>query len=303
MRDLIEIPYLTYKFLVVVFITAQRQLIHDRTASRVTWNQSYDFVIVGAGTAGCTVAKRLAEDPNVKVLLLEAGGAQSAIYNDIPAMSDFIPEARPDLQWNYRNVPQSNVGKQFPEGRIPEPRGKTIGGSSTHNGMIFNRGNKLDYDDWANEFGAIGWSFNDVLPYFKRFENNTDPAIVAQNPSYHGTSGPVQITSQKNPPKILKLLTRAYSELGFQSTDINGPNQSGFMIFQETIDTNGFRAGNGNAYVDPNPHPNNLHIVTRALVTRVLFRELKAIGVEFEKMGIKHKVYANKEVILSGGDV
>ena len=301
LQHLLKIPPLTFKLLVVALITAQRQLIHDRTASRVIWNQSYDFIIVGAGTAGCTVAKRLTEDPNVNVLLLEAGDAQSAIYNDIPALFDMITDNRPDLQWNYSNVPQSNAGKQFTDGRIPEPRGKTIGGSSSHNQMEYNRGNQLIYDRWANEFGAIGWSYRDVLPYFKRFENNTDSMIVAQSPGYHGTSGPVQITSNSDPPKIFSPLFRAFSELGFQYTDINGPNQLGYMNMQLFINTHGFRSSNGNAYVDPNPNPNNLHIVAKALVTRILFKDLKAIGVDFDRMGQKYKVYANKEVIVSAG--
>ena len=300
-QHLFNIPPLTYNLLVVALITAQRQMIYNRTASRVTWNQSYDFIIVGAGTAGCTVAKRLTEDPNVKVLLLEAGGAQSAIYNDIPALFDMITDNRPDLQWNYKNVPQSNAGKQNTDGRIPEPRGKTIGGSSTHHQMVYNRGNRLIYDRWANEFGAIGWSYQDVLPYFKRFENNTDPMIVAQSPGYHGTNGPIQITSISNPPKIFSPLFRAYSELGFRYTDINGPNQLGYMAVQLFINKHGFRSSNGNAYVDPNPKPNNLHIVAKALVSRILFKDLKAIGVEFDRMGQKFKVYANKEVIVSGG--
>ena len=292
---------LTLKLLVVAFITTQRQLIHDRTASRVTWNQSYDFVIVGAGTAGCTVAKRLTEDPNVKVLLLEAGGAQDAIYNDIPAMFSFIDEDRPNLLWNYTNVPQAYAGRQYPEGRIPERKGKTIGGTSTINAMNFIRGHRLIFDQWADEFGAVGWSYRDVLPYFKRFENNTDPQILAMSPGYHGTSGPVQVSTNKHPPEILKLLLKTYDGLGIPYTDFNGPNQLGAMIPQQFIGQDGVRASNGNAYVDPNPHPNNLHIVTEALVTRVLFRQLKAIGVEFDRKGHKYKVFANKEVIVSGG--
>lgn len=296
-----QLSSLSLRLLAVAFITAKRQLIHDRTASRVTWNQSYDFVVVGAGTAGCTVAARLSQDPNVTVLLLEAGGAQDAIYNDIPAMVDYVVGARPDLQWNYRNVPQERAGQQFPEGRIPEPRGKVIGGSSTHHGMIFNRGHPLIYDRWAHEFGAVGWSFAEVLPYFKRFENNTDPEVVAQSPGFHGTSGPVTVTSNTDPPKILKLVLKAYEELGFPQTDINGRNQFGATIVQQFIDLHGFRSSNANAYIDPNPRPKNLHIVAKALVLRILFREFKAVGVEFERSDQKWKVYANKEVIVCAG--
>ena len=149
-------------------------------------------MIVGAGTAGCAVANRLAENGQLSVLLLDAGGAQNALYNDIPSQFLAIPN-RPDLQWNYYNEPQTNAGLQFFEGRISEAKGKTIGGSSSHNAMMYNRGNRRGYDEWEHKYGAKGWSFEGVLPFFKKFENNTDPRVVAMSPGYHSTKGPVQI--------------------------------------------------------------------------------------------------------------
>ena len=220
------IPALTFKLLALSLITAKRQLIHNRTASINSWKQSYDFIIVGAGSAGCVVANRLTKSPNIKVLLLEAGGAQSAIYNDIITMADYLKsDSSSQLQWSYYNIPQLNAGKKIPGGRIFAPRAKTIGGSSSHN----------------------------------------------------------------------------YRELGFENIDFNGPKQTGVMNMQLFMTSNGFRSSNGNDYIDPNPHPNNLDIVTNALVIKILFEGLTAVGVEFAKDSTPFRVYARKEVILSSG--
>ena len=298
---MVAIPELKYILLALSWITEKRQQIHDSTASRTQWDTEYDFIVVGAGSAGCVVANRLTEDPDVSVLLLEAGGAQDAIYNDIPAMKSEIGLNRPDLQWMYYNEPQIRAGKGYPGGYLPEFMGKTIGGSSSNNQLVFNRGNRRDYDIWAQEYGASGWSFSEVLPFFKKFENNTDLSVVEANHGYHGTGGPIQISSQISTARALKLMEKAYHELGFNSTDFNGPKQNGMSFYQKFINRNGFRSSNGNAYVDPNPHPNNLHIVTKALVIRILFKGLTAIGVEFAKNDITYRVYARKEVILSAG--
>ena len=299
---MLPIPVLKYKLLILLLITAERQLIHDRTASRTEWDTEYDFIVVGAGTAGCVVANRLTEDNDINVLLLEAGGPQNAVYHDIPYMSNFIYKDRPDLQWqNYNEAPV--IGGKNTKKAIWEPTGKSIGGSSSHNGKLFNRGNRRDYDIWSNKYGAKGWSYSKVLPFFKKFENNTDLSLVEANPGYHGTGGPIEVRTQLLRPKALQLLEKAYKELGFETTDINGPKQRGMAYLQLYIGMDGFRSSSGNGYVDPNPHPNNLHIVTKALVVRILFNGLTAIGVEFSKNDIQYKVYARKEVILSAGAI
>ena len=249
----------------------------------------------------CTIAHRLTEKTNAKVLLLEAGGTQSAIYNDIPVMYSNITAERPDLQWSYLNEPQENAGKQYTDGLIPEFMGKNVGGSSTHNDMVFNRGNPKDYDNWAHTYGAKGWSFREVLPFFKRFENNTDSAIVERSQGYHGTDGPIQVRSEQNLPKMMKIMQKVFNGLGFENTDINGPKQSGTMIIQSTIDSNGLRSSNANAYFDPNRNPHNLHIVTKAQVLKILFRGKTAVGVEFDRNGELYRVNARKEVILTAG--
>ena len=292
---------LTYRLLIVSWITAKRQIIHNRTAQRSVWNDVYDFIVVGAGTAGCAVANRLAENGKYTVLLLEAGGAQDAIYNDIPGMFSYIASNRPGLIWQYYNEPQRNVGLEYPLGKIPAFKGRAIGGSSSHHSFSYFRGNSRGFDEWAQKYGAQGWSYREVLPYFIKFENNTDPNIVVRSPGYHGTSGPVQISTPKNPPDAIFKLRRVFNSLGFPSIDLNGPQQFGTMITQTWIAANGLRSSSGTAYVDPNPYPNNLHIVANALVYKIVFNGLTAVGVEFNRNDIPHRVMARKEVILSAG--
>ncbi|CAG2107320.1 unnamed protein product [Medioppia subpectinata] len=294
-----QVTLLSYKILVLSWITAQRQLIHDRTASRTSWDTSYDFIIVGAGGSGAVLANKLAECRSVRVLLLEAGGAQNAIYNDIPGMIGGIYPLNINI-WRYYNEPHDNYGQSFAGGRVPDQRGKTLGGSTAHNAMYYNRGNRRGYDEWANTYGAVGWSYRDLLPLFIGFENNTNPTIVRNEPQYHGTSGPIQVSSPKNPDKILEVQHKVVNELGYRDTDINGRTQAGYMLMENYITAQGLRSDTGTAYVDPNPYPDNLHIVCKALATKVLFNGLTAIGVEFIVNDISYTVYANREVIVSG---
>ncbi|CAG2181099.1 unnamed protein product, partial [Oppiella nova] len=256
-----------------------------------------------SGSAGAAVAYRLTEDPNVMVLLLEAGGPQSVI-TDIP--ENYINNLNSEYDWGYKNVRNPEVGVAFTGGQIPQNRGKVLGGSSTLNAVIFNRGNRKDYDNWALQYGAKGWSYKEVLPYFMRFENNTDPRVVAESPGYHSTEGPVQIKSWHLPEPIIHHHQRALHELGHKDTDINGPQQVGTCIMQAFQRTDGMRSSTANSYLDPNPHPHNLHILTYAHATKILLGALKGLSaeaVEFQKDGKLHRVKARREIIVSAGSI
>lgn len=287
---------LSLQLIAVASIVLKRQLIHESVASRQSWHITYDYIVVGAGAAGAVIAKRLTEDSHNKVLLLEAGGPQH-VYTDIPKNSRSLIESKYD--WQFKTVPQS----WFTPYRVPEPRGRVIGGSTTINNMMYNRGNRKDFDLWATKFGAKGWEYRNFLKYFVRSENNTDPQIVSNNPGYHGTTGPVTITTDPNPDPILTIHQKALNELGIPSTDINGRQQLGTMIAQSFIG-NGIRSSTANEYLEP-LLPANLHVVAHALVTKVLFTKingkLMATGVEFSRKDQRHEVMATKEVIISAG--
>ncbi|CAG2107783.1 unnamed protein product [Medioppia subpectinata] len=284
----------------VAWITARRQVIHDTTCGRTQWESSYDFIVVGGGGAGAVVANKLSANASVRVLLLEAGGAQSAIYNDVPGL---LTINNPIYNWIYFDQPVDGYGQQYAGGRVPEPIGKTLGGSTAHNSMFFVRGNRRGYDEWAHTYGARGWSYSDLLPVFTEWENNTDPRVVREAPDYHGVHGPIQISSTRNVDRFTTVITNTLHQLGYNKTDINGPNQAGYDLLQYYTNSSGLRTGTGNPFVDPNPHPDNLHIVCNALVTKVLFNELTAIGVEFTYNYISYTVYADREVIISGGAI
>ena len=252
---------------------------------------SYDYVIVGGGSAGCVLANRLSEDGAASVLLIEAGGRDLHPFIHIPLGMGKMHE-RDMFNWGYRTEPEPNMNGR----EIEAMRGKVLGGSSSINVMAYTRGNRGDYDRWAQK-GALGWSYADVLPYFKRCETWEG----GENP-WRGGAGPVGTEFAKTTDPVYDAWLDAARAAGFPVTDdYNGRQQEGFGRGQYTI-RGGYRSSAATAYLRPAKSRPNLDVVTGALATRVLMQGTRATGVEYIK-GIREtvRVNADREVILAGG--
>jgi choline dehydrogenase len=263
---------------------------------------SYDYIIVGAGSAGCVLANRLSENPNASVLLLETGGSDRSIFIQMPTALS-IPMNTKKYAWQFETEEEPHLDNR----KMHCPRGKVLGGSSSINGMVYVRGHAKDFDEWA-EKGATDWDYAHCLPYFKKSESW---ALAAENPDtkdYRGTEGPLGVNNgnqMQNP--LYQAFIDAGVEAGYMDTlDYNAKQQEGFGPMHMTV-KNGVRCSTANAYLRPALGRPNLTVVTHALVHKVLLSvdagEKKATGIRYERKGKIVEVQANKEVILSAGSI
>jgi choline dehydrogenase len=252
---------------------------------------SFDYIVVGAGSAGAVVAARLAESASNTVLLIEAGGSQKHINVRVPAA--FSQQFKSKLDWGYFSEPEQYLGGR----RIFMPRAKMLGGCSSMNAMIYIRGHKADYDTWAKD-GAAGWSYADVLPLFRMSENNS-----RGSDDYHGDGGPLYVQDLRSPNEMSQRLVEAIAATGLdRNDDFNGAEQLGAGLYQVT-QRKGMRWTTADGYIDPARKRSNFHVLTNTLVLRLRIENGAAVGVEAERDGQPGFIRATKEVIVSAGAI
>ena len=251
---------------------------------------SFDYIIVGAGSAGCVLANRLTASGQHRVLLLEAGGQDSNIWIHIPLGYGKL-FSNPKVNWLYTTEPEPELNNR----RVIQPRGKVMGGSSSINGLLYVRGQHEDYDHWR-QLGNAGWSFKDVLPYFRRAEDQERGAD-----EFHGAGGHLKVSDVCEPHPLCEAFIEAAQQSGFpRNDDFNGADQEGAGYFQLTS-RNGRRWSTAVGYLKEAKRRGNLSVVPNALAARILFSGRRATGVEYRQGGTTHTVHANAEVIVSGG--
>lgn len=253
-------------------------------------SERFDYVVIGAGSAGCVLADRLSEDPNTSVCLLEAGGSDNSVLIHAPvAVAAMMPTKINN--WAFETIPQKGLNGR----KGYQPRGKTLGGSSSTNAMLYVRGNKWDYDNWT-ALGNEGWSYDELLPYFKKSEGNE-----SLSGEYHSQKGPLGVTDPTDESALNELFLRSCEQHGLkQNADYNGAEQEGCFVYQRTV-KNGERCSAAKAFLTPNLERSNLTVITHALTEKVLFEGKKASGVRYRKGGKTFDIHCSKEVILSGG--
>ncbi|OYW45860.1 MAG: hypothetical protein B7Z08_01290 [Sphingomonadales bacterium 32-68-7] len=253
--------------------------------------EAFDYIVVGAGSAGCVVAARLSEDPRVNVLLLEAGGRDDHLYLRMPlAFLKAMPDPR--FNWTYWTEPEPHLDGR----RMPLPRGKVIGGSGSINGMFAMRGHPRDYDQWA-QMGATGWSFADVLPYFRKLEDSW-----RGESEWHGAGGPVAIRPIDSPHLLHEAMMETAEAAGFAtSDDLAGTQPEGFARGEQTVDERGRRVSAATAYLKPAAARQNLDVRSGVLVRKLVCEGKRCVGVEIDHGGQSKVIRARHEVIVSGG--
>jgi len=254
---------------------------------------TFDYLVVGAGTAGCVLAARLSEDRKNSVCLIEAGGEDRHPFIHVPA-AVAAAIARPALNWRFLTAPQPRLNGR----RIPVPRGRVIGGSGSINGMVYFRGHPKDFDDWA-AMGNPGWSHREVVPYFIRSENNDS---YVDSP-YHGHDGPIRVAHIPRPNPMIAAFLEAMRTLGFKHcADFNGPDPEGYGPRQGTI-RDGRRDSTATAYLRPARSRGNLTVLTDALVTRIVIDNRRAAAVDVQLDGKTQRLNARREIVISAGSI
>jgi choline dehydrogenase len=252
----------------------------------------HDYVIVGAGSAGCVLASRLTENPDVRVLVLEAGPPDTADEIHIPAAISQLFQGPYD--WNYQTVPQQRAGDRS----IYWPRGRVLGGSSSINAMIYIRGSRHDYDTWRDEYGCDGWGYTDLLPYFLRAEHNS-----RGESAWHGASGPLSVQDLRYKSGLTQGFVAAARNCGQPANDdFNAAQQDGVGFYQVT-QQGGRRWSAADAYLHPAAARPNLTVLTDALATGIEIEGGRALGVRYLRRGVEEVAWADAEVILAGGAV
>ena len=264
----------------------------DVATSPLTGAPEYDYIVIGAGSAGCVLANRLSTDPGKRVLLLEAGGRDTNPWIHIP-VGYFKTINNPATDWCFKTAPDPGLGGRS----ISWPRGKVLGGSSSINGLLYVRGQPQDFDHWR-QLGNAGWSFNDVLPYFRRAENQERGAD-----DFHGADGPLAVSDMRVRREICDAVIKAAGELGIpERDDFNRDDQEGAGYFQLTT-RNGLRCSTAVGYVKPAKGRPNLDIRTHAQVRNLILENGLCTGVAFDVKGAPRAAVCRGEVILSAGAI